>query len=440
MYTIKQASRLTGVSEASLRTWERRYAVVVPHRNESGYRVYDEQDLAAVSTMRRLVDDGWSPAEAADAVRSGTVPAVLDDVVGPETSDGLQQPSAATYRQRFLSSAAQMDTAGIEESLDGGFALGSFEHVVDSWLFPALERVEVETTDEHCGATQQRGGGGWQQVVAPRDGVPDGLLLAGRSRRPPLSSPSRLSGWPRTCSRVRRLHARRGELAGQRRVVQPRADLPDVVGTGRGQVEGRPRRAGSLGEPLHRRVRWQQLEGVLVLGGDVERARLVTIAFTRRAPTSRVARSPAADATCSKLSRTSRTARSLSSTDHVVDRRDTRRAGQVDRHRDDVGDLRLGSGRGEVDEDQSVAERVAQALRHGDSQPRLAAATGSGDRHRLHRESLRSRSEPVFSSRATHSTWLVIGNRSKARRSASRYPRSAKNATSRARAAGSQAT
>jgi DNA-binding transcriptional MerR regulator len=157
MYTIKQASRLTGVSEASLRAWERRYRVVVPHRNESGYRVYDEEDLAAVSTMRRLVDNGWSPAEAAEAVRSGTAPAVLDKVVGPETSDGLHQPNAVTYTQRFLSSAAQMDTAGIEESLDGGFALGSFEHVVDSWLFPTLEalgegwaRGEIDVAGEHA--------------------------------------------------------------------------------------------------------------------------------------------------------------------------------------------------------------------------------------------------------------------------------------------------
>ena len=157
MYTIKQASRLTGVSEASLRAWERRYGVVVPHRNESGYRVYDEEALAAVSTMRRLVDDGWSPAEAADAVRSGTVPAVRDEVVGRGTSDGLRQPNAVTYMERFLSSAAQMDTAGIEESLDGGFALGSFEHVVDSWLFPTLEalgegwaRGEIDVAGEHA--------------------------------------------------------------------------------------------------------------------------------------------------------------------------------------------------------------------------------------------------------------------------------------------------
>ena len=157
MYTIKQASRLTGVSEASLRAWERRYGVVVPHRNDSGYRLYDEEALAAVSTMRRLVQDGWSPAEAADAVRKGTVPATLDEVVGRATSDDLHQPNAVTYMQRFLSSAARMDTAGIEESLDGGFALGSFEHVVDSWLFPTLEalgegwaRGEIDVAGEHA--------------------------------------------------------------------------------------------------------------------------------------------------------------------------------------------------------------------------------------------------------------------------------------------------
>ena len=157
MYTIKQASRLTGVSEASLRAWERRYGVVAPHRNESGYRVYDEGALAAISTMRRLVDDGWSPAEAADAVRRGKVPAVLDHAVGRDTSDGLHQPTAVACRHRFLSSAAHMDTAGIEESLDGGFALGSFEHVVDSWLFPTLEalgegwaRGEIDVAGEHA--------------------------------------------------------------------------------------------------------------------------------------------------------------------------------------------------------------------------------------------------------------------------------------------------
>ena len=157
MYTIKQAARLTGVPEASLRAWERRYGVVTPRRSDAGYRLYVEADLAAVSTMSRLVADGWSAAQAAEAVRKGTVPAVVEDVATHETLDGAGQPNAVTYMQRFLSSAAELDPAGIEESLDGGFALGSFEHVVDSWLFPTLEalgegwaRGEIDIAGEHA--------------------------------------------------------------------------------------------------------------------------------------------------------------------------------------------------------------------------------------------------------------------------------------------------
>ena len=156
MYTIKRAAQLTGVSETSLRTWERRYGVFTPHRNESGYRLYDQEALARISSMRQRVDDGWSPAAAAEAVRSEIFPATSDAGAGDGSDRGSAQPNAATYLNRFLGAAARMDLAGIEEILDGGFALGSFEHVVDSWLFPTLEALgegwalgEIDVAGEH---------------------------------------------------------------------------------------------------------------------------------------------------------------------------------------------------------------------------------------------------------------------------------------------------
>jgi MerR family transcriptional regulator, light-induced transcriptional regulator len=154
MYTIKQASRLTGVPVTSLRAWERRYGVVVPRRTESGYRIYDEEAVGAVSAMRRLVAEGWSPAEAADAVRSGIVPAAE---VSEERAASAADAPAVAYMEQFLASAMRMDTAGMEQSLDGGFALGSFEHVVETWLFPTLEalgegwaRGEIDVSAEHA--------------------------------------------------------------------------------------------------------------------------------------------------------------------------------------------------------------------------------------------------------------------------------------------------
>lgn len=169
MYTIKQAARLTGVAVPTLRAWEKRYALVVPRRNESGYRLYDQDAVAVLSTMRRLVEEGWAPATAAAALRAGEVPvAPLDSLTpvvlaaGPppvEADRGADSglPHAVTYMEGFLTSAARMDSAGIERSLDGGMSLGSFEHVVDSWLLPTLEalgegwaRGEIDVAGEHA--------------------------------------------------------------------------------------------------------------------------------------------------------------------------------------------------------------------------------------------------------------------------------------------------
>jgi len=158
LYTITQASRLTGVPVASLRSWERRYGVVAPARTDAGYRIYDDESIAALSAMRKLVDAGWKPAEAARAVREGARvdgPPAQPNVPPAKKRDG-SQADASTYMELFLTSAAQMDTEGVEESLDRGFAIGSFEHVVDSWLFPTLEalgegwaRGEIDVAGEH---------------------------------------------------------------------------------------------------------------------------------------------------------------------------------------------------------------------------------------------------------------------------------------------------
>ncbi|HZJ07593.1 MAG TPA: MerR family transcriptional regulator [Nocardioidaceae bacterium] len=155
MYTIKQAAQLTGVPETSLRAWERRYAVVAPRRTDAGYRVYDDDAVALVATMRCLVDAGWAPAEAARAVRDDDVPTPMPV---PADVRALPRPAdAATYMERFLAAAARMDATGIEENLDRAFALGSFEHVVDSWLLPTLEalgegwsRGEIDVAGEHA--------------------------------------------------------------------------------------------------------------------------------------------------------------------------------------------------------------------------------------------------------------------------------------------------
>jgi MerR family transcriptional regulator, light-induced transcriptional regulator len=158
MYTIKQAARLTGVPATSLRAWERRYGIGAPRRTDAGYRLYDDASLSAIIAMRSLIDTGWAPSEAARSVRSGTAPARATLGSGDATRvAGEDRPTAADHMHAFLTSAALMRADGVQESLDLGFALGSFEQVVDSWLFPTLEALgegwahgDIDVAAEHA--------------------------------------------------------------------------------------------------------------------------------------------------------------------------------------------------------------------------------------------------------------------------------------------------
>jgi methanogenic corrinoid protein MtbC1 len=166
MYTIKHAAELTGVPVTTLRAWERRYGVVIPARTEGGYRLYDDDALATIRTMSNLLDEGWSPRQAAsEALRRGAraVGGAATDAAGtPEPSawvdgePGRPDPDATA---EFVRAAKDMDTSALTAILDNRFARGSFESVVDDWLMPVLRGVgdawaigELSTASEHLAA------------------------------------------------------------------------------------------------------------------------------------------------------------------------------------------------------------------------------------------------------------------------------------------------
>jgi MerR family transcriptional regulator, light-induced transcriptional regulator len=70
-YRIKRVAHLTGINPATLRAWERRYGLVSPDRTDSGYRLYSDEDVAMLSRLKALVDDGLTIGEAIVRVRRG---------------------------------------------------------------------------------------------------------------------------------------------------------------------------------------------------------------------------------------------------------------------------------------------------------------------------------------------------------------------------------
>lgn len=127
VYTVKQVAILTGVAEATLRAWERRYAVVAPARSPGGYRWYDDEQVATLREMAQLVFAGVPPSLAVRRAQDGRDVA---DVRGEVAEGG-----------NLVAAAVTLDPATLSSVIDRALASAPFEEVVDAWVLPQLERL-----------------------------------------------------------------------------------------------------------------------------------------------------------------------------------------------------------------------------------------------------------------------------------------------------------
>lgn len=127
MFTIKQVAAAVGVEAATLRAWEQRYGVVAPSRSTGGYRLYNDDEVATLTTMANLIRQGWSAAQAAERATQTRSAASSTDVV--HAPDVLAR------------CAEEFDAALLNRALDDAFSRTSFERVVSEWLLPGVEAL-----------------------------------------------------------------------------------------------------------------------------------------------------------------------------------------------------------------------------------------------------------------------------------------------------------
>lgn len=130
-YSVKAAAIATGVSESSLRTWERRYGIPAPSRSPSGRRQYDEHDLAIIRRMAALVDAGIPASEAADAIRREDAATIVQEPAVPQAHPLVQELTDASlaYDEPWI-------TRIVQEALKMGWG-----EALDQVLFPALNQI-----------------------------------------------------------------------------------------------------------------------------------------------------------------------------------------------------------------------------------------------------------------------------------------------------------
>jgi DNA-binding transcriptional MerR regulator len=97
IYSISAVARMVGVPVATLRTWEERYALVVPERNASGHRLFSRDQVGQLQFVKTRMAEGMS---AADAHR----------LLAEQMGTGLPVVVPAGHPPRLLILLAEHDT------------------------------------------------------------------------------------------------------------------------------------------------------------------------------------------------------------------------------------------------------------------------------------------------------------------------------------------
>ncbi len=69
LYNIGVVSRMTGISRATLRAWERRYNFPEAKRTAGGHRLFSERDLMRLLWIKQRIDEGMQTAQSISALR-----------------------------------------------------------------------------------------------------------------------------------------------------------------------------------------------------------------------------------------------------------------------------------------------------------------------------------------------------------------------------------
>ena len=170
---IGALSELTGVSADVLRSWERRYGLLIPQRTAGGFRLYSDADVARIRSMAALVAAGIPASEAARQVLEGND---RGSIGGARLDETPLQEVRAGLHDAFRSPDAQ----ALEAAIDLVLSRLDLDMAIRDVFLPALrtlgddwEAGRVSVAQEHFSVNVLRGrlmglARGWDHGFGPR--------------------------------------------------------------------------------------------------------------------------------------------------------------------------------------------------------------------------------------------------------------------------------
>lgn len=167
LYNIGVVSRMTGVSMATLRAWERRYNFPESKRTAGGHRLYSEKDVMCLRWVKERIEEGMQTAQAINALRHqeevGNL-ALIEQF--PQTSEErVEKPSPhlPILGEQLTHALYHRDLGKADNILADAMALSSPEDIILDVISPALKNIgdawendEINIATEHLATNYLR--------------------------------------------------------------------------------------------------------------------------------------------------------------------------------------------------------------------------------------------------------------------------------------------
>ena len=173
LYNIGVVARMTGISMATLRAWERRYDFPSAKRTLGGHRLYSEKDIMQLRWVRERIEEGMQTAQSINALRhqeqTGHLVYSQIGALWEKTGEheglkpGEKRSFLAEQQDRLYDSLIHHDPTRADEILGDSLAIITPEDAIQGIIAPVINRIgegweagNISIGTEHFGTNYLR--------------------------------------------------------------------------------------------------------------------------------------------------------------------------------------------------------------------------------------------------------------------------------------------
>src|SRR5690606_19005933 len=142
LFNIGAVSRMTDISETTLRVWERRYSFPRSARTVGGHRLYSQQEVTRLQWVKLRVDEGMQTSQAIRALHQAEREGSLFQIAPqPFVRSSEQGDPLEVFRQRLMDALVQHDAATASKVTGPALTLFPLEYLQLDVIGPIFRSV-----------------------------------------------------------------------------------------------------------------------------------------------------------------------------------------------------------------------------------------------------------------------------------------------------------